>query len=90
MSDSKLKPLAKCRVASSLQWREIVTTRVRAWIVFCEESGLSHWDIAVRVGCHRTAVSLWKNGKADMYAGSYVALEQLVNELATQKKVMGA
>ncbi len=87
MSD-KPKGLAKCRVASTQQWREIVSARVRAWILFCEECGLSHWDIALRVGCHRTAISLWKAGKADMYAGSYVALDELVNELAAARRAV--
>ncbi len=76
-----------CRVASAQQWRQMVAERVARWIISCEDAGLSHWDIATRVGCHRTQISLWKHGKADLYAGSYVALEQLAAECAGRKAV---
>jgi hypothetical protein len=48
---------------------------------------MTHWDIATRVGCHRTAISLWKAGKADMYAGSFKALEALASECRAKRRV---
>lgn len=84
-----LRPLSKCRVVSRQQWSEIVSARVRGWIAICEASGLSHFDIAAHVGCHRTAISLWKHGKADIYAGSYVALEELAISIGDCRKANG-
>lgn len=88
MSDSNPKGLAKCGVAPSQQFRVFVAANVTSWIETCEQAGLTHWDIAVRVGCHRTTVSIWKSGRAEnMYAGAYVALEALAAEVAGKRRV---
>lgn len=83
----KLRPLAKCGVATAQQWREYVAGNVQQWIKELEAAGVTHWDIATRVGCHRTAISLWKHGKADMYAGSYEALRDFAAEVRNGRRV---
>ncbi len=88
MSASNPAALKKCGVAPGQQFRAFVAANVLAWIETCERAGLTHWDIAVRVGCHRTTVSIWKSGRAEnMYAGAYVALQALATECAGRKAV---
>lgn len=82
-----LKPPAKCGVASSLQWRQIVRSEAKRCVEACEAAGMTHYDIGARVGVHRTVVSLWKHEKADLYAGAFEALKVLAAECAAKRKV---
>lgn len=89
MSDgAKLRPIARCGVAPVRQFQKFVTANVISWIETCEAAGLTHWDIAVRVGVHRTTISVWKSGRAgNMFAEAYVALEALAAE--HERKAVG-
>lgn len=84
-SNPNLKGPGLHRVAPAQQWRDFVRSEVKRLIETCESAGMTHYDIAERVGCHRTAISLWKNGKADIYAGSYEALRSLASKHGKRK-----
>ncbi len=85
---ASLKGPSKCGVAPSLQWREMVRAEAQRCVSVCEATGMTHWDIAVRVGVHRTVVSLWKHKKADLYAGAFEALKALAAECAAKRRAI--
>jgi plasmid maintenance system antidote protein VapI len=79
-----------CRVANSQQWGEFVRAHVAEFIASLEDAGLSHWDIAEALGCHRSTVSDWKNGRGDITAKGYFALKALADERGAKRKAVSA
>jgi len=78
-----------CRVANSQQWSEFVHAHVGEFIASLEDAGLSHWDIAYEMGCNRSTVSQWKNGRADMTAKAFFALKALADLRGAKRKAVG-
>lgn len=76
-----------CRVANSQQWGGFIREQVREFIGSLEDAGVTHWDISVYMGCHRSTVSGWKNGKGDITAKAFYMLKAFADERGVKRRV---
>lgn len=80
MSDSKLRPLAKCRPANPPAWLAETIAEVRGWCAALGAAGWTMARIAAAVPCSEDSLRDYRDGKASMPVVKWKALRALAAE----------
>lgn len=74
-------------VGSALQFADWVRSEVKRCLVVCDRAGMTDWQIANRIGVHRSTVQVWKNAKdaVNPLAIPFKALQALAEECEAKK-----